>query len=105
MKTVMVKILRKGIRKKITRLLIHLANKCGSIHFVDVSDAKFAKNGLTSKFPKVAQIEIGGLDTIALVDSKGNIIDGQKDLTLHAPLNDICTATVTFVIGGIHTDN
>ena len=105
MKKVMVKILRKGIRKKITRLLIYLANKCGSIQFIDVSNAKFAKNGLTSKFPKVAQIEIGGLDTIALVDGKGNIIDGQKDLTLLAPLDDVCTATVTFIIGGVYTDS
>ena len=104
MKTVMIKILNRGIRKKATRLLINLANKLGSIHFIDVSDAKFAKSA-SSKLPKIAQIKTPCYEGVALVDSQGKLIEGQKDIVVNAPLNDACTATVTFVIGGIHTDN
>tara|TARA_R110002049_G_scaffold137511_1_gene297557 strand:+ start:172 stop:486 length:315 start_codon:yes stop_codon:yes gene_type:complete len=104
MKSVIIKIIDKGIRKKAARLLISLANKVGSIHFIDVSDAKFAEKE-SLKFPKVAQIETPEYEGVALVDSQGELIGGQRGMVLNAPLNDACTATVTFVIGGIHTDN
>ncbi len=104
MKTVMIKILNRGIRKKVTRLLINLANKLGSIHFIDVSDVKSLKYG-SSKAPKIAQIKTPNYEGVALVDSKGNIIEGQKDIVVRAAIGDYTTATVTFVIGGIHTDN
>ncbi len=104
MKTVMIKILNRGIRKKAARLLINLANKLGSIHFIDVSDANFAKSQF-SKLPRIAQIKTPNYEGVALVDSQGEIIEGQKDIVVSAAIGDFCTATVTFVIGGIHTDN
>ena len=104
MKTAMIKIVNRGIRKKATRLLINLANKIGSIHFIDVSDAKFAKSA-SSKLPKIAQIKVCNKELVALVDSQGKLIEGQKDIVVNATIDDFCTATVTFVIGGIHTDN
>ena len=40
-------------------------------------------------------------NNLVLLDPEGNIVQGQSDLVINAPLDGVITATVTVMIGGI----
>ena len=49
------------------------------------------------------QEAINGASVVLLMPD-GSEIPGQKDLVINASVNEVVTATVTFVIGGFVTD-
>jgi len=47
----------------------------------------------------IRRIEISGEAKLALFDSSGAMLPGQRDVTLNQPFNEPITVTVTFLIG------
>jgi len=41
---------------------------------------------------------------VLLLDGDGDVIAGQRDITINASFNDVVTATATFIIGGFVTE-
>jgi hypothetical protein len=72
---------------------------------VAVADASLTFNGTNDNlnYPSVlvpsGDKPFNGNNAL-LLDGNGGIIQGQKDLVINAAFNEVCTATVTFTIGG-----
>ena len=72
---------------------------------VEVANVGYAKLNASDNinYPTIqvpdCNTPFGGRDVLIL-DGNGGVIAGQKGVKINAPLNDVVTATVEFVIGG-----
>ncbi len=84
------------VNKELSRVdsLMHELSELG-VKLHDVGRAMPARD---SGFLMVGECDRG----LVLVDGDGVMVPGQKNLTLKSPYDDVTTATVEFIIGGIY---